>query len=1213
MASPKTVARLAKRLEAAEREQRVQAVVDRVLQRALAMNTAEDIAHVVELTRDAVADLGLDPVLTNIAVFDEARDLVHAWHTWQDRSVVVRQGYKLSLAALRKSGSKYHTPRRGRQRLAVIRMNRRQLTSELNKNRKALMPDGPKWGVAGVVAGFTFPNYRHNFYFSGGWIGLDYPRELTKPEIAVGRRIADAFDVAYRRFVELQAKEQRARDAEVEAALERVRGRAQGMQSSNEMGAVTEVLFDEMQGLGSELQVSMFNLMNHADRSWEQVAAGSFGSTKPTRCALEGIPAGLFRRTYLKTFDAWTRGDTSFTIEIPEQEFHDWRLHSSLAHGASRSRARKWARDRPRINAYHYRIFHGYGFLNFVAHGQPLTDEDLQTAHRFTAIFDYAYRRFHELEQKETQNRELMIQNALERVRARALGMQESSELGEVVWDLHEQVRDLGIDVTSTRIRLWDEAKGGREAWLATQLIPRSEGPAVLPGGHKPPRLAEMRRCLEAGEPWHVYKIPVSAKRNILVGQFADLLKDRGATDREINKRLADVPKNLWNHRIFYSQGYVSFIAPAKLDTSDRELLKRFTDIFDFAYQRFLELEQKEQLVREAQIEVSLERVRAKALSLQNSTELFEVAAVLFDQFRSLGFDTHSTLILVWDLTSGTGEWWSSTGRHARTSSRQTPGSLSAQVSKDVARARAAGADWHVLELEGDRVQQYAREIAESTGISEQVIESTWISSDRLVQHRIFHQRGSIIIGMPSRLPDADLVIAKRFASVFDFAYARFLELKASEARAHEAQLEAASERVRAAAIDMRSTDDIHLVVGVLRHELIRLGFSDRFPININHLDGAHDGLCPVYFSAPNPRQIGLSWTAPELREIDERIVAALEFQEIAPHLDLFTSQAVWHANLSNDTEHLAYTEAILARFGIEPGYGALFEIGTHATGVPFAQGQIVVRGNGFLTDDQVDIVRQLGNGLSLGFTRFQDFQQLEQSSNNKSQFLRRMSHDLRSPMNAIIGYSRLVLRKARGTLDERQVRNIANIETSSGNLLNLINDILDLSRIEAGRIEVNVQPVDVRQLVEECSLALEPIVKPGVSLNRHLAQVGQVSTDPERLRQVVMNLLGNATKFTEAGSITLSLKRDDDGAVELSVADTGIGIPPEDLPHIFDEFRQVERQGGEQSEGTGLGLAIASKTVELLGGQIMANSEVGVGTTFTVRIPCLVTQRGTT
>ena len=187
--------------------------------------------------------------------------------------------------------------------------------------------------------------------------------------------------------------------------------------------------------------------------------------------------------------------------------------------------------------------------------------------------------------------------------------------------------------------------------------------------------------------------------------------------------------------------------------------------------------------------------------------------------------------------------------------------------------------------------------------------------------------------------------------------------------------------------------------------------------------------------------------------------------------------------------------------------------------------------------------------------------------------------------------------------MDAREARNLANIGTSSNNLLNLINDILDLSRIEAGRIEVNLRPVDVGALSNECADALESIVREGVVLRRDLNDVGPIHSDPDRLRQVVMNLLGNATKFTESGSITLSLQPDGDGAVELSIADTGIGIPAADLPHIFDEFRQVERQGGEQSEGTGLGLAIAKKTVELLGGQITATSEVAVGTTFTVRL----------
>ena len=272
-------------------------------------------------------------------------------------------------------------------------------------------------------------------------------------------------------------------------------------------------------------------------------------------------------------------------------------------------------------------------------------------------------------------------------------------------------------------------------------------------------------------------------------------------------------------------------------------------------------------------------------------------------------------------------------------------------------------------------------------------------------------------------------------------------------------------------------------------------------------------------------------------------------------------------------------------------------------TQVPFQYG-VVTFSVPTVSAAHIATVQALTEALSLGYMRFQDFQQLEQASLNKSQFLRRMSHDLRSPMNAIIGYTRLLRRRLADRVDEREARNLANIETSSGNLLNLINDILDLSRIEAGRIEVNVQPVDVRQLADECADALEPIVQDGVRLKRDLGDVSQILTDPDRLRQVIMNLLGNATKFTDEGSITVSVRRDGD-SVKLSVADTGIGIPPEDLPHIFDEFRQVERQGGEQSEGTGLGLAIARKTVALLGGTISASSEVGAGTIFTVNPPC--------
>ena len=228
---------------------------------------------------------------------------------------------------------------------------------------------------------------------------------------------------------------------------------------------------------------------------------------------------------------------------------------------------------------------------------------------------------------------------------------------------------------------------------------------------------------------------------------------------------------------------------------------------------------------------------------------------------------------------------------------------------------------------------------------------------------------------------------------------------------------------------------------------------------------------------------------------------------------------------------------------------------------------------------------------------------EVQQATSNKSEFLRRMSHDLRSPMNAIIGYTRLILRRAADQLEPRQVRNLENIRTSADNLLELINDILDLSRIEAGRLELHPRRTDLRLLVEQCADTLAPLVRPGVELRRELQDVDAITIDPDRLRQVIMNLLGNAVKFTSAGSSTLALDRRDD-ATEITVTDTGVGIPPQDLPHIFDEFHQVERQGGDQAEGTGLGLSIARKTVELLGGQVAVASEVDGGTTFTVRLP---------
>jgi len=227
---------------------------------------------------------------------------------------------------------------------------------------------------------------------------------------------------------------------------------------------------------------------------------------------------------------------------------------------------------------------------------------------------------------------------------------------------------------------------------------------------------------------------------------------------------------------------------------------------------------------------------------------------------------------------------------------------------------------------------------------------------------------------------------------------------------------------------------------------------------------------------------------------------------------------------------------------------------------------------------------------------------QIQEANKLKSDFLARMSHDLRTPMNAIIGYTRILLRKSKDALDERQYRNLENVQISANNLLTLINDILDLSKIESGRMDIKLDQVDLKPLVADCAASIESLVKPEVQLLQELGEIASVRTDPDRVRRMVMNLLSNAAKFTEMGSITLSL-RAVDGWAELVVADTGIGIPESDLPHIFDEFRQADSKNGVGKEGTGLGLAIVRKSTDLLGGTIRVESEEGRGSVFTLRI----------
>jgi PAS domain S-box-containing protein len=230
---------------------------------------------------------------------------------------------------------------------------------------------------------------------------------------------------------------------------------------------------------------------------------------------------------------------------------------------------------------------------------------------------------------------------------------------------------------------------------------------------------------------------------------------------------------------------------------------------------------------------------------------------------------------------------------------------------------------------------------------------------------------------------------------------------------------------------------------------------------------------------------------------------------------------------------------------------------------------------------------------------------ELEKANRLKSEFLASMSHELRTPINALIGYTALMLDRIYGELNERQEEGLSRIRAAAQHLLALINDILDLAKIEAGRMPLHLEDTVLQDVVREASVQIDPLVKKKGLTYRWVApqHALHMTTDRTKVKQIILNLLSNAVKFTHSGSVTLTAAPEGE-FLRIDVADTGIGIRKEDLAAIWDDFRQVDQSRTREFGGTGLGLSITRKLSGAMGGRVTLSSEYGRGSTFTVFLP---------
>ena len=572
-----------------------------------------------------------------------------------------------------------------------------------------------------------------------------------------------------------------------------------------------------------------------------------------------------------------------------------------------------------------------------------------------------------------------------------------------------------------------------------------------------------------------------------------------------------------------------------------------------------------------------LERLRGQALGMQSSDEIGGMVESVFKELRALGLPLISSGIGFANDEITEAQIWvtSSDGKAV------DPLTWQLLPNSPAVHAFERGETHYHVEYDREQFKETMEMQAERGNPVDfwDLPEDRW--PDRIHNYGIFFDRGHVHrvqLSSAEVISEDNINLIRRFGEAFGFAHARWEELNVKEAQNRRLAVEASVQRLRAEVQSMDEASDFERILSLLTESLkmVELTFDG---CEIDVLDEPVENPTMEMFEASGFRYTTYTLD-PNGRVASEAFAVAAPFPGVIRQtVERFIAGEPWQGQ--SEGEVIVEVPA--------GAYGRL---------------RLTAADRQNFDDDEVATLREFADSVALGYARYLDIRVIQEQTERKSAFLASMSHELRTPMNAIKGFARRVLRASGDILPDRQKENLQKVDQASDHLLAMLNDLLDLSKIEAGRMDVSPERFDVRELIASACDTVSPLIQEGVELRQNVAdELGEANTDKARVQQMVINLLSNAIKFTDTGSVTVSATNED-GQLVIAVSDTGKGIPADELPTIFDEYRQAEGSESSVQKGTGLGLSITKKFAELLGGTIGVESEVGKGSTFTVRVP---------
>ena len=1216
------------------REARIEASLEKVRAQALGMRKPEDLTNVCEVLYKELRHLGFSETrnaMINIHNDEKETFVNYDYSDEIGKSITplyynIHPVIKKQIKQVRKADDAFsQTVFKGKDLKSwkEFRRGRGEKEDKRLKNSSAL--------------------YYYFYSIGTGSIGISTFSAISPDKQELLKRFRNVFAFAYRRYMDVALAETQAKEARIELGLEKVRARAMAMQHSDELAELVATVFRELNQLDFSLASCIIWIHNPSDKS-NALWIASDEMNQPAR-PLQIVP--FYPPFFNSIITAWKAKDPQWIFSLSGAEKKKFQTLFFKHYPELPDALRKPVSANKQITFS--ASFNHFGALEIVA-TEPLSDEKFEILHRFGKVFDSSYTRFNDLKKAEAQAREAQIESALERVRSRTMAMHNSRELNETAELLYKELTKLGIEKLTCGFTLLEEKTTTGTCYMANPGGSFTWEPFHLDHSGSP----VFNTMYESWKKKEVYSLSeltgqVNVEHNKYLAETADNFP------MPVEQLLAILPPVTFSNAINFRYGYLLVVSLASLSKEQCDIISRFARVFEQTYTRFLDLQKAEAQAREGQIQLAMERVRARTMAMQKSDELPETSFLLFQQMKELGEPVEQLTIGVVHEENNVIEI-SATIQEGMLKKIYRHSIHEPFMMSKVYKAWKAQRKTLVVEMKGDELNAYNKYRNELT--KSEMFPTNLDDEHRRIVYAAFFSRGMLALAANEPRSPQSLELLERFASVFDLTYTRFLDLQKAEEQAREAQIEAAMEKVRSRSLAMQKPDELTEVAELLRKEMGQLG--------VEELETSS-----IYIVDKEKKQAECWYAIKDIREENKQLISdemTITFDDtwVGTEMGKFYRAKKEHTSIvmkgDNRKEWINYCAG--KSKVLQGYYGDEIPERTYHL-VKFNGGYMGAASPGDISAESWDLLRRAASVFSLAYTRFNDLQiaeahaeqaeqdliaikeakqkaetaltelqatqkQLIQSEKMASlgELTAGIAHEIQNPLNFVNNFSEvskelldeMKVAIEKGDTDEAKeimsdvIQNLEKINHHGKRADGIVKGMLQHSRSSSGQKE----STDINALADEyLRLAYHGLRAKDKSFNATMKTdfdetIGNINIIPQDIGRVILNLITNAfyaaplpppdgggvkdPDYVHSPTVWLTTKKEGN-KVLISVRDNGPGIPQKILDKIFQPFFTTKPTG----QGTGLGLSLSYDIVKAHGGEIKVETKEGEGTTFII------------